>query len=188
MRRIAVLSTCVLAAGLLGSSSALATDDVDRKDRDHRWIAVEDHFAAVLPDGQTFTGDEEPPGGEEEAPPVGTQLFISEVLYDTDDGKTKGDEVGRTHIECTAQVVPVNFLCDIVFALDNGSQLHGTVLVDFAEEDTAEPLQFDIAVTGGTDDFFGATGEVSLLDITPPDDEEAATETLYEADIDTAGK
>ena len=188
MRRIAVLSAGVLAAGLLGSSSALATDDDDRKDDDQRWIAVEDHFAAVLPDGQTFTGDEEPPGGEEELPPVGTRLFIGEVLYETEDGETRGDEVGRTHIECAAQVVPVNFRCDIVFALDDGSQLHGTVLVDFAEQDETEPLQFDIAVTGGTDDFFGATGEVSLLDMTPPDDEEAATVTLYEASIETAGK
>ena len=38
-------------------------------------------------------------------------------------------------------------------------------------------------MTGGTGDFFGATGEVSLLDITDPDDPDAATTTLYEANL-----
>src|SRR5215207_7965402 len=105
MRRIAVLSAAVLVGGLLGPSSARATGDEEK----HRWIAVEDHFSVVLPDGQTFTEDAPPPEEEEEeefAPPVGTQLFISEALYATADGTTRGDEVGRSHIECTAGVVP----------------------------------------------------------------------------------
>jgi hypothetical protein len=43
-----------------------------------------------------------------------------------------------------------------------------------------EALQFDIAVTGGTNDYFGATGEVSLTDISATPDE---TVTLYEANV-----
>jgi hypothetical protein len=180
MRRTAVLSALVLTGGLLGPSTALAAED------ELRWLAEEDHFAIVLPDGETFTGDEEPML-EEELPPIGSRLFISEVLYATEDGTTRGDEVGRTHIECTAQVVPVNFLCDIAFVLDSGSQLHGSVLVDFGTpEDPAEQFQFDIPVTGGSGDFFGATGVVSLTDVTDPDDPEAPTETLYEADVKLA--
>ena len=180
MRRIAVLSTAVLAGGLLGPSTAAADYEAT-----HRWIAVEDQFTVVLPDGQTFTEDAPPPEAEEEefAPPVGTQLFLSEALYATADGTTRGEEIGRTHIECTAGVASATFLCDIAFVFHNGSQLHGVVHVDFASQSETEPLQFDIAVTGGTDDFFGATGEVSLLDITPADDPTAATLTLYEADV-----
>lgn len=180
MRRIAVLSALVLTGGLLGPSTALAAED----DHEYRWLAVEDHFVIVLPDGKTLTGDEAPMEGEDELPPVGTRLFLSETLFATEDGETRDDEVGRSHIECTAQVAPVNFLCDIAFVFDSGSQLHGTVLVDFSStEETAEPFGFDIPVTGGSHDFFGATGVVSLLDITDPDKPDAPTETLYEADL-----
>ncbi len=182
MRRTAVLSALVLTGGLLGPSSALAAEDDEL-----RWLAEQDHFAIVLPDGETFT-DEDPAPPEEEEPPVRTREFISELLNATEDGETRGDEVGRTHIECTAQVVPFNFLCDIAFVLDSRSQLHGSVLVDFGTpEQPAEQLQFDIPVTGGSGDFFGATGVVSLTDITDPDDPDAPTETLYEADITVAG-
>ncbi len=177
MRRIAMLSGLVLVGGLLGPSTAFAAED-DSHD-ETRWIAVEDEFAIVLPNGETFTGDEEP---EEMVPPVGARLFIAEVLYETDDGKTRGDEVGRTVIECTSQAVPTTFLCDIAFVLDNGSQLHGSVAVDFSTEE--ESVSFDIPVTGGSDDFFGAAGEVTLTDISPSETE---TVTLYEVDVELAG-
>jgi len=184
MRRIAAISALVLAGGLVGPSAAVAEDQPRKGDAgDLRWIGVEDHFAIVLPDGQTFTGDEEPPGGEEQPIPVGAQAFISEALYATDDGEKPGEEIGRTHIECTAQVVMNTFLCDIAFVLHDGSQLHGTVHFGFTEQDENEAFALDIAATGGTGQFFGATGEVSLLDITPPEDEEAETTTLYEPDL-----
>jgi hypothetical protein len=187
MRRIAVLSALVLAGGLLGPSTALATQDDGRGDPTDRWIGVEDEFVVVLPDGETLTGDETPMEGEDEIPPVGTQLFVSQALYETEDGTRLEDQLGRTHIQCTAQVVPVNFLCDIAFVFDSGSQLHGTAVVDFSSTSpTPGPLQFDLAVTGGTADFFGATGEISVLDTSDPDDPDAATTTLFEADIKLA--
>jgi Dirigent-like protein len=185
MRRIAVLSALVLTGGLLGPSTAFATEEGDPHDGKSRWIAVEDHFAIVLPNGETFTEDEEPTE-EEFLPPVGSQVFISEALYEAEDGDKRGDEVGRTHIECTAQVAPVNFSCDASFVFHDGSQLHGTVLVDFGMEETSEPFQLVVAVIGGTGTFFGATGELSLLDITDPDDPEAEVRTLYEADVKLA--
>jgi hypothetical protein len=102
---------------------------------------VEDQFAIVLPDGETFTGDEDPgPLDPNDAPPVGTQLFVSEVLYETEDGETRGDEVGRSHIQCTAQAVELNLLCDGAFVFDNGSQLHASVALDFSMEEGMEPL------------------------------------------------
>jgi hypothetical protein len=66
---------------------------------------VKDQFAVILPNCETFTGEEDPgPLDPNDVPPVGTQLFVSEVLYETEDGETRGDEVGRSHIQCTAQV------------------------------------------------------------------------------------
>jgi hypothetical protein len=180
MRRITALSGLVLVGGLLGPATAAAAED--NGDGQHRWIAVEDEFAIVLPNGETFT-EEDPPPDEEAEPPVGAQFFLGEVLYATEDGETPGDEVGRTHVECTAQAVPTSFLCDIVFVVDEAGQLHGTVLADFGEQ-TDEPLQLDIAVTGGTGEFAGASGVVSLTDITDPEDPEAETTTLYETDIE----
>ena len=171
MRRIAVLSGLVLVGGLLGPSTAFAGEENGHGKDDARWIAVEDEFALVLPNGETFTGDEQPPGDPDEAPPVGTELFISEVLYETEDGETRGDEAGRTHIQCTAQVVEWAFVCDGVFVFDDGSQLHGSVAIDFAMP--AET--FDIAVTGGTGEWFGATGVITL------NEQEAAS--LYKADV-----
>ena len=182
MRRVAVLSTCVVAGSLLCPSSALAAED-DSGGADHRWIAVEDEFAIVLPDGQTFTEDAPPPE-EEESIPIGARLFISEALYATEDGETAGDEIGRTHVECTAQVVADNLLCDIVWVFDEGGQLHGSVHVDFSAEPEGEDLSFDIAVTGGTEDWSGAAGTVTLTDTTDAEDPEAETTTLYESNLE----
>ena len=175
MRRIAVLSGLVLVGGVLGPSTAFAGEDGNHDDR---WIAVEDEFAVVLPDGQTFTEDPGPMNPND-APPVGTRLFISEKLYKTDDGKTRGDAVGRSHIECTAQVVEFSFLCDAALVFDDGSQLIVSVHLDFSDP-SLEGEPFDIAVTGGTNDFFGATGQITATDLSMSDTE---TVSRYDADL-----
>jgi hypothetical protein len=173
MRRTAVLAGLVLVGGLLGPSTAFAGEERQASGED-QWIAVTDNFVVVLPDGQTFTGD--PQGGPEEAPAVGTQLFISEVLYSTEDGKTRGDQVGRTHIQCTAQAVAFNFLCEAAFVFSADSQLLVSAHLDFS---TPEGGTSDIAVTGGTGDWFGATGAVSITDLST----ENESVSLYEADV-----
>ena len=178
MRRTAMLSGLILVGGLLGPSAALASETDGHDGGQLRWIAVQDEFAIVLPNGETFTGEEEG-GPEEELPPVGARLFISEALYATPDGTTRGDEVGRTHIECTAQVVQSYFVCDAAFVLTGGSQLHASVAADFSSE-TEEEFQLDVPVTGGSKEFFGATGVVHLTDISESEEE---TVTLYEADL-----
>jgi hypothetical protein len=176
MRRLAVLSGLVLVGGVLGQSTAFAAEDAEQ------WIAVEDNFAIVLPDGETFTEDAGPMD-ENAPPPVGARLFISEVLYATDDGETRGDEVGRSHIECTAQVVDFTFLCDGAFVFDTGSQLLASAHIDFSDPEL-EGMPFDIAVTGGTGDYFGACGVVTVTDISDSDE----TVSLYEADLVIADK
>jgi hypothetical protein len=177
MRRIAVLSGLVLVGGLLGPSTAYATQDGGHHHDHDKWIAVEDGFAVVLPDGKTFTDDTS--GPTDELPPVGSRLFISEVLHKAEHGNKQGDEVGRTHIECTAQVVEGRFLCDAAFAFDSGSQLIASAGLDFSSD--MGPESFDIAVTGGTGDYFGATGVLTVSDIS--DDPEKETVSLYESDL-----
>jgi len=174
MRRIALLSGLVLVGGLLGPSTALASQDDDHGQSQLRWIAVQDKFTAVLPDGTTLTEDPGPG-----LPPVGARVFLSEKLYATEDGKTKGDAVGRDHIECTAQVVNSTFLCDVAFVLDDGSELIGSVALDFSSSEAT--TQFDVPVTGGSGHFFGAGGVVSATDISASPNQ--PTETLYELDI-----
>ena len=71
----------------------------------------------------------------------------------------------------------VHFLCDSAFVFDNGSGLLASVALDISMEEGMET--FDIAVTGGTGDWFGATGAVSLTDITS----EGEPAVLYEADV-----
>jgi hypothetical protein len=137
----------------------------------------------VLPDGTTF--DEENPPPDEEAPlPVGARLFIGEALYATEDGATRGDRVGRTYIECTADISPFTFRCDASFVFTEGSQLHATVLIDFATLDPDVPEAFEAAVIGGTGEFSDVDGVVSVLQTTDPDDPDAETTTLYEAYLD----
>ena len=174
MRRTAVLAGLVLVGGLLGPSTAAAGDDGHSKGKD-QWIAVTDHFVIVLPNGQTSTG--EPQGNPTKAPDVGTRLFISEVLYATADGKTRGDKVGRSHIECTAQAVDFIFLCDASFVFGSNSELLVAAHIDVSSEQQGGTSE--IAVTGGTGDWFGATGSVTITDMS------TATESvsLYKADV-----
>jgi hypothetical protein len=121
-------------------------------------------------------------GGPQDVAPVGSRLYISEALYSTADGKTQGDKVGRTLIECDAQVVANNFLCDIAFILDQGGQLLGSVAVDFSNASTAQ--HFDIAVIGGTGQFAEAAGVVSYTDISDPNAPNGVSTTLYEPKLD----
>ena len=176
MRHIAVLCGLVLVGGLLGPSTAFAADQGAQHDKNQaEWIAVEDQFTVVLPDGQTFTGDDQGPMNPNETPPVGTQLFISEKLYETQDGVTKGDEVGRSDIQCTEQAVKLMFRCDGALLFDDGSQLLASVVLDVGNQ----PNSFDIAVIGGTGDWFGATGALTDTDISTANE----TAALYEADV-----
>jgi hypothetical protein len=176
MRRIAVLSgLVVLVGGLLGPSAAFAGQDKGSPQEEPRWIAVEDQFAVVLPDGQTFSGDQSGPPSQ--SPPVGTRFFISEVLHATQDGKTPGAEVGRSHIECTVQVVPNDALCSASFTFNDRSQL--TLDTDFNL--AATTASFDVAVTGGTGHWAGATGVVTATDMSTSPNRSV---TLYVADIE----
>ncbi len=140
MRRIAVLSGLVLVGGLLGRappSPGRRTGTARPMPNGSPWrTSSPSSSPTVRRSPATRTRPLDP----NDAPPVGTQLFVSEVLYDTEDGETRGDEVGRSHIQCTAQVVELNLLCDGAFVFDNGSQLNASVALDFSMEEGMEPL------------------------------------------------
>ena len=188
MRRVAVLSACAVVGGaVLVPATALASAEDRAPGHDDgpdvSWIAVEEDFVAVLPDGEVFD-EENPPPDEEAALPVGTRLFIGEILYATEDGTTRGDAVGRTYIECTADSSPFTFRCDATLAFTEGSQLHATVVIDFAALDPDAPEAFEAAVIGGTGEYAGVDGAISVLDTSDPDEPDAETTTLYEAYLD----
>ena len=69
-------------------------------------------------------------------------------------------------------------MCDAVVVFETGSQLTASVALDFSTE--SEATSFAVAVTGGTGDYFGATGELTLTDISSSEEE---TVSLYEADL-----
>ena len=66
------------------------------------------------------------------------------------------------------------------FVFDTGSQLLASVHIDFSGSGARGAWTFDIAVTGGTGDYFGASGVVTVTDISESADE---TVSLYEADL-----
>ena len=70
------------------------------------------------------------------------------------------------------------------FVFDPDSQLFSSAQLDFSDP-SQEGTPFDIAVTGGTGDWFGATGAVTVTDISSSPDE---TVSLYEADVVLAHK
>jgi hypothetical protein len=71
----------------------------------------------------------------------------------------------------------VHFLCDGAFVFDNGSRLLASVALDISMEKGMET--FDIAVTGGIGEWFGATGAISIADISTAEE----TASLYAADV-----
>ena len=102
MRRTAALSALILTGGLLESEHPLAAGAATTTTGGSPSRTTSPSFC---PNGTTLTDEgmmEEPEGD----PPVGTQLFISEALHEAKDDNEAGDEIGRSHIECTAQVVP----------------------------------------------------------------------------------
>ena len=90
---------------------------------------------------------------------------------------TRGEQVGSNHIQCTVQAGATTILCDAAFVFANGSQLHGSVNLSFDVEASGQPFQ--VAVTGGTGDWFGATGAVTVTDTST----EQESSALYEAKV-----
>lgn len=178
MRRyITLLCFVILALGLAVPAHAheVSRDDRDDDDSDSFTLwATETYFALVSPDG-TVTEDFEE---EEFDPQVGTRFFSIDTLYSDAD---RTDEVGTNRIECvvtraggeTEEDFFADLLCNGVVRLDDRGDISWQTAVSFTAEtaDTDDPFVV-IALTGGTDEFIGASGQVDVFDESDDDVEE----------------
>lgn len=120
---------------------------------------VEELDATVRPDGSTETGF---------PLPIGTDFFLAEDLFLPDPSSPRdpgGATIGTGRTHCTVE--PPRGLvisCDVTFELSEGSTLSGTETIDFRTITPNEPLSAAVAITGGTGQLIGATGECTLTD------------------------
>lgn len=138
------------------------------------WIAEFVDFAFVMPDGTTFTDDDEVEAQlealedeheDDEIPPVGAQLYATQDVWSVDEDGAPGEVVGSSHIQCVHQAEVGRFHCDVAYDLPEEGALYATTSVNFLEAEEAEEFLLDLAVTGGAGEFYGATGDLLVEDL-----------------------
>ncbi|MFJ8084167.1 hypothetical protein ACIQ6Y_26570 [Streptomyces sp. NPDC096205] len=99
--------------------------------------------------------------GEQQAPEVGDSFSFADDLFREKGGK----QVGRDGVVCTVVRAgnPMDILCVGTFDLAGG-QLTAQVLQTVPLDESAALAEFDAAVTGGTDDYSGASGQIHFSD------------------------
>jgi len=153
--------TAIVAAAVLALGAAVATAHGDAK-----------ALRLVATDTQENFLDLGSPG-----PSLGDQLVISETLA------RRGRGVGTAGVVCTIVGAEppyevLTFQCLATLRLRNGQiTLHG--LIEVQGENDRGP--WTVAITGGTGDFRGASGEAVVRDISD-------TRTIYRLRIDSANK
>jgi hypothetical protein len=149
--------------------------------------AIEDVSTTITREGDVLTGD----AAEEMAPEVGDRFIVTDTVY-ADAERT--DEVGRNHIQCVVSEVDgelpetepaegeklpyfrVSILCSGVLDLFGQGTLSWSGVTTFTSEDFEELTEEErltepfivVAITGGTFDFVGASGEVAIFDEESP--------------------
>jgi hypothetical protein len=119
--------------------------------------AAEDDFTLYA---KEVAGEEEDQG-EQTMPKVGDSFSFADDLY----REKGGDKVGRDGVACTVVRAgnPMDIQCVGTFVL-SGGQLTAQVLMTVPLEETAELPEFDASVTGGTDDYRGASGQIHFTE------------------------
>lgn len=104
---------------------------------------------------------EEDDQGEQQAPAVGDAFSFADDLY-RDKG---GEKAGRDGVACTVVRAgnPMDIQCLGTFVL-SGGQITAQVLMTVPLEESAELPEFDASVTGGTDDYRGASGQIHFTE------------------------
>ena len=195
MRRSLVLVLATLMA-LAVLAPAAGSDDRRGREHDKSFTLYATEYSNI-----TITREGEVSENEEEfAPDLGDRFVVLETVYDDAE---RTDEVGRNHIECTITHVAgefpeaepaegveppffeVEFVCSGVLDLqDRGtlswSGVTGFSSDDFTEESSEEPF-IVLAITGGTGDLVGASGEVTIFD--DPTGSEEETLSRYEVSL-----
>lgn len=104
-------------------------------------------------------------------PSLGDQFVFTDDVY------KKGELVGADHGTCTVlRIEDTDFTvqCVVTLVLDDKGQIAVQGAVTFTEDETAP---FTLAITGGTDRFRDATGQVKVREISD-------TDTLLKVELD----
>jgi hypothetical protein len=181
---VALLAT-LLTLGLLAPAATAGHDDDEKGKKkgggatELTLYANEDAATFITREGEVFEGDAEEDDGEEFAPNVGDRFVATETVYADDD---RTEAVGRNHIHCTISessgepepeeepAFAVSFLCTGVLALDDHGDLSWSGVTTFTDEDD-DDLIITVAITGGTGDLLGSSGEVAIFDESSEDDD-----------------
>ncbi|WP_329335165.1 hypothetical protein OG866_15520 [Streptomyces sp. NBC_00663] len=136
------------AAGLAAAAALTTAAPVSATDGDFTLYAKE------------VPADEEGPG-DQQAPKVGDAFASADDLYQ----HKGGDKVGRDGAACTVVRAgdPMDIQCVGTFVL-SGGQLTAQVLLTVPLDESAQPTDFVASITGGTDDYRGASGQIHFTD------------------------
>lgn len=120
-------------------------------------FAAEDDFTLYA---KEVPGEEEGEGAQQ-VPAVGDSFSFADDLF----REKGGEKVGRDGVDCTVVRAgnPMDIQCVGTFVL-SGGQLTAQVLMTVPLEETAELPEFDASVTGGTDDYRGASGQIHFTE------------------------
>ncbi|MFA9444930.1 hypothetical protein [Egicoccus sp. AB-alg6-2] len=198
--RIRTIPLLMIVLLVLGSTAAFAEggtkhrDDHGKKGGHHKGVlvlhATETSATYITADGRVFT-DEDEEEVDDLMPSAGDRFLLVDTLY-SDEARTA--LVGRNDIECTVTAFSgtseedfsQNLLCHGVVTVDGAGTLAWQGAVQFSsmtEFDPAMPFA-TVAITGGTGQYLGASGQAKLFDTSTDDDESL---TRYEVKL-TAGR
>jgi hypothetical protein len=173
-RALALASTIALVALTGGSAAADSADNGTSSGKVLTLYATEATSVNLSAQGEEV--------GDEELPTAGARFVGVDTLYSDED---REDEVGRNDFVCTITEVSdeptVDVVCSGVVRLDDSGSLAWSGATTFSEEEMSSDEPFIIvAITGGTEDFTGADGQVKIFDDGSTDDE---TLSRYEVDL-----
>lgn len=200
MRGRGMLATgLVLTLMSLGIGGAEATSKQGQEDNSEgaehlTFYSEEVSSVTVTRTGEVFEGEEQ----EEFQPAAGDRFIIVEKLYSDE---ARDDEVGRNDIACTVtessgefpegEPAPgdefdflLRFVCEGVIYLDDDGTLTWQGAAEFSDETfEAEDEPFiTVAITGGTEKFVRAGGQVEISDVSA-DEEDAAVLSRYDVEL-----
>jgi hypothetical protein len=198
-RTLAALITTLMALAIVATPAAAHTDAApvapDLDVTELTLYAIEDASTAITAEGKVLTDEEV----EERPPSVGDRFIATENVY-SDEERT--DLIGRNHITCDVteaegefpaeeDIVPgeelpffrFSLLCSGALDLFGQGVLTWSGLTTFSSEDIEELIELGedalldepfivVAITGGTFDFIGASGEVAIFEEESPVEDE----------------
>ena len=184
---VAAVGATVLVGGTAGAGDGKPTD---RRTESFGLYALPDLEAeAFLPADPTA----EPPPEGEEIPVVGDEFVFTDIVYEL--GGTPeapapvGDPVGVNSVRCMIVQVfeaeeDASSACTGVLSLDGRGDL--TFQLRFNFSDFEDPGFIQVAITGGTGDFYDAGGQLEVRefpDDDPTNDEEEAFPATYQVEV-----